>query len=667
MPQESTPRYLAGRTRPTFPRRAVVTAGMPYGNKDLHFGHVGGVFVHADAFARFLRDRIGRDNVIFVSGTDCYGSPIVQDYQQKLASGEFSGSLQEFVEGNHRRQRETLDAYSISPNLFAASSIEPYKGIHEQLGANILKTLHANGHVGKLTTPQFFDPEAGIYLTGRQVVGRCPISGCQSEKAYADECSLGHQFDPKDLIAPRSALTGKTPIMRDVTNWYIPMQDYKDKLLPWYQQLLATGLWREASVRMLLEYFEPPTIHVKLEDMEAVAKLAAQLPPHRQAEGQAKSMKLVFERLEDSEKARAVLAAAAIRYRTGKTLVPFRLTGNLEWGLRAPELDGLGGLTFWVWPESLWAPISFTAACLEKSGAGRDSWCDWWSSPEARVFQFIGEDNVYFYGLAEIVMFLGMQGRDFSLDAPDGQLQMPIIIANRHLLFLDKKASSSGAVKPPMAKDLLNYYTSDQLRAHFLGMGLATRNARFQPKPLNPKAPAGASDPVLKDGNLLSNAFNRAVRSCFYTVGKHYGCKIPVGEISPDVAERCELAVLDFEEAFARQEFHTAMSAIERLIHDINSRWERNNPYYDDCPPDLRRQTLIDAFHMVRTAIVLAHPIAPVGTEKVRDYLRLDERLWSWEHIFEPLYAFMDAPADHQVKELAPKVDFFDKHPSQIR
>ena len=61
--------------RPVFPKRAVVTGGMPYGNKKLHFGHVGGVFVQADATARFLRDRIGKENVIFVSGTDCYGRP----------------------------------------------------------------------------------------------------------------------------------------------------------------------------------------------------------------------------------------------------------------------------------------------------------------------------------------------------------------------------------------------------------------------------------------------------------------------------------------------------------------------------------------------------------------------------------------------------------------
>lgn len=82
--------------RPVFPKRAIVTGGMPYGNKELHFGHVGGMFVHADVFARFLRDRIGKENVIFVSGTDCYGSPALESHR-KLVEGGYDKSIQDYV------------------------------------------------------------------------------------------------------------------------------------------------------------------------------------------------------------------------------------------------------------------------------------------------------------------------------------------------------------------------------------------------------------------------------------------------------------------------------------------------------------------------------------------------------------------------------------------
>ncbi|MDE6294210.1 MAG: class I tRNA ligase family protein, partial [Clostridiales bacterium] len=99
--------------RPNFPKRVVITGGMPYGSKELHFGHIGGVFVHADVFARFMKDRIGEENVIFVSGTDCYGSPIVEKYRTLVADGECDGSIIDFVQKNHNSQRDTLNNYLI--------------------------------------------------------------------------------------------------------------------------------------------------------------------------------------------------------------------------------------------------------------------------------------------------------------------------------------------------------------------------------------------------------------------------------------------------------------------------------------------------------------------------------------------------------------------------
>lgn len=666
MAEISAPRFLGNRARPEFPKRAVITGGMPYGNKDLHFGHVGGVFVQADVFARFLRDRIGKENVVFVSGTDCYGSPIVEAYREAMAQDEFSGSLEDFVRFNYRRQCETLAAYHIAPTLFAASGLDRSAEIHREFGANFLETLYAYGHLVKRTTPQFYDAERETFLNGRQVRGRCPVAGCNAENAYADECGMGHQYDPKDLIDPKSTLTGKRPEMRDVTNWYLNIPAFRDTLSRWVAKVEKAGDWRPFIIRIMLEHFEPPTIHVTRDQIEALDAVASLLPAHRRQEGRAKSLQLIFDRLEEMEAARAVLGEHAIRYRTGKTLVPFRLTGNLDWGLRAPELEGLDGLTFWVWPESLWAPISFTAAYLERQGWGEDDWKAWWCTKDARVYQFIGEDNVFFYGLPEMAMFMGMQGEAPEIDPPEGQLQIPLLIAVRHLLFLDKKASSSGAVKPPMARNLLDFYTADQLRIHFFSLGLGIRSVSFRPKPLNPKAGEKDGDPVLKEGNLLSNTLNRAVRSCFYTAQKFYDGQVPVGEISADVLRQSEEVILDFEAAMFTHEFHQTVVVAGRYIRDINQQWSRSKPYDDGCDPDVRRQAVIDAFHMVRVATVLMHAIAPEGTEKVREYLRLGEDFWRWDRIFEPLYAFMDDPAAHRLKFLAPRVDFFEKHPSQI-
>ncbi len=149
----------SGPDRPRFPKRAVITAGMPYGNKELHLGHIGGVFVHADTFARFLRDRIGKENVIFISGTDCYGSPILEHYRRLVAEGSFQGTIDEFVSFNHNKQKEVLSIYNIAIDLFAASSIGRAAEIHREVSSEFITSLYKNGHLIQMTTSQFYDAE----------------------------------------------------------------------------------------------------------------------------------------------------------------------------------------------------------------------------------------------------------------------------------------------------------------------------------------------------------------------------------------------------------------------------------------------------------------------------------------------------------------------------
>ena len=214
----------------TWPARAVVTAGMPYGNKKLHFGHVAGVFVPADAYARFLRDRIGEQNVLFVSGTDCFGSPIQEGYRKACENEGFEGTIVDYVRRNHDAQKATLDAYDISLSIYEGSGIGRAGEVHQRVTNDLLEKLHENGHLRLMETLQFYDPEAGQFLNGRQVHGYCPVQGCKSEKAYADECDLGHQFDPADLIKPTSSLTGCVPELRPVRNWYFDLPNFREQL-----------------------------------------------------------------------------------------------------------------------------------------------------------------------------------------------------------------------------------------------------------------------------------------------------------------------------------------------------------------------------------------------------------------------------------------------------
>lgn len=652
--------------RPEFPKRAVVTGGMPYGNKELHFGHVGGMLVFADTYARFLRDRIGKDNVIFVSGTDCYGSPIAEGWRQKVENGEFEGSLEDFVRRNHEKQKDTLAAYAISPNLFAASGLDRSKEIHAEFTKEFLQALHDKGQLKKISTMQFFDEKAGVFLNGRQVKGKCPVEGCTSEKGYADECDLGHQYMPENLINPVSTLTGETPTMKPVTNWYFKLRDYEELLKEWIEKLQKRKDVRPVVCKTISEFLKPPVIYVKREFEEKYLTLKDTMPEHNYLEEKKKpSFTIEFTTLSDCDEACRILSENGIRYRTGKTLVPFRLTGNIEWGVPAPEFDeDSKGLTVWVWPESLWAPISFTQTYLEQCGCDKADWKKYWCSKESTVYQFIGQDNIYFYGIAEPAMWIAQQeSAEKSAEPADGELQLPIIVANHHILFLDKKASSSGAVKPPMADELLDHYTPEQLRMHWLGLGLGQRSVSFMPKPYNPDAKPEDADPVVKDGLLLSNVYNRMIRTAFYTTQKELDGILP--ELAPEenVLADAKKAVLEYERHMSKFAFHQCTYVLDSYIRNSSKYMARALKPGEQSKEELA-QALANLFYMIRITGILLHPMAPIGTEKLREYLQVDERIWSWDTVFEPISYFTES--NHKLKFLPPRTDFFTRHESQF-
>jgi len=672
--------------RPKFPARAVVTAGMPYGNKGLHFGHIGGVFVPADVFARFLRDRIGEENVLFICGTDCYGSPIEEGFRQAVRDKGFSGTISDFVMENHNAQAATLKSYNISLDIYEGSALGKCKENHDFITDLVVQRLYDNGYLHKVTTAQFFDEETNSFLNGRQVLGRCPVPDCKSEQAYADECDLGHQYMPADLIDPISALSNKPPVTRDVTNWYFDLPGFRDFLKEHVRHMQNDTDTRSVVSTTIDEFLVHPSIYVKDEFSDEYDKVISILPNHRffPAEAGKTSFELSFADLDDRDKARAVFDANKIRYRTGKTLVPFRITGNIKWGVAAPVIENFEGLTVWVWPESLWAPITFSKTCLENKGVGVETlnpsrswttdrtWRDFWCSDDAIAYQFIGQDNIYFYGVAQTAMWEALANRDpeVHIDEPLNMKQSQLV-ANYHLLFLDKKASSSGKVKPPSGAEMLDYYTVEQLRAHFLALGLSLKPVSFQPKAFNPLAKPNDADPVLKEGLLLTNVFNRLARSCFYAAQKDNGGLMPVGAPSPEILEAAHATILEYERLMHRQEFHSVMQLVSEYIRQANKLWSDAIKEAGE-DHDAKVVVLKNAFYLLKVCAQLMHPVVPAGTEMIFEYLNLAvdaKKFFSWEYVFDGYEVFVTDEeiqrGGHPVKELPPRTDFFARHPSQ--
>jgi len=662
----------------SWPKRAVITAGMPYGNKSLHFGHIGGVFVPADCFARFLRDRIGPENVRFISGTDCYGSPINEGYRKAVEEGVFKGSISDYVFKNHLDQKETLSTYQISFSIFEGSGIGHCGEIHQTISDAFISKLHENAHLYRQPTLQFFDTEAETFLNGRQVEGRCPVQGCKSDEAYADECALGHQYSPEELIAPRSTLTGSVPEMRPVENWYFDLPKFSDFLEEHSAELQQDPEIRPVVYQTINEFLVPPVIYIKTEFYDDYCGIKEKLPDHeyREAEKGKHSFEVQFASVGERDQARTVLSDAGIRFRTSKTLVPFRISGNIEWGVKAPVLEGVEGLTVWCWPESLWAPISFTMAYHDEQGLPRGAWRDFWCSDNAQVYQSIGQDNLYFYGVVQPALFEAIRPGDIlNPGVTDNPLRQTKLVANYHILYGDKKAASSS--NPPTADELLEFYTVEQLRAHFLALGLGQKAVNFKPKPFDPdeqkRNDPRVADPVLKESALLTNVFNRLARSCFYEAQKSFDGFMPLGKVSEKVVEKAHVVLGEYDKTMYKVELHTTMTLMDEFIRWSNKYWtEQIRLAEEQQDGDLRRQVLVDCFYLLRMCTLLMHPVVPQGTEKICDYLCFEfEEFFSWNYDFESMEELCSAgevnEGRHVIRELPPRTDFFEKHPSQYK
>ena len=641
----------------------------------------------------------------------------MESYRKLRENEGYDKSISEYVESNHSRQAATLNNYGISCDIYGGSGLEPAAPIHEQVTAEVINRLHERGVISKRSTLQFFDTSANTFLNGRQVIGRCPIQGCKSEKAYADECDLGHQFEPEELIAPKSQLTGEVPELRPVDNLYFDLPAYLDFMKDYTAELARDSQVRPVVSKTMEEWLLPAQLYIQNKFREAFEAIESELPEHTivEPEGNKSSFTVVFPSWKERDEAHAVLGRGGVRFRSGKALVPFRITGNITWGVPVPEIDGVHDVTCWCWPESLWAPISYTRAVLARDAkrlgitegvAAQDAalmgepsadstqvpeppyahgsldWHDWWCSDDAAIYQFIGQDNIYFYCIAQTAMWKAL----------DWNLHQSTVSANYHLLYMGKKASSSSQTPPPPADDLLNHYTCEQMRAHWLSLGLSEKPVSFSPKAYDTRVSGKDKDgneiracddkrvidPALKEGALLTGVFNRLARSCFYGVAVkeddeasyRTGC-IPAGEPSAEVMGASQQAALAFEQYMYKFETHHALSVCDEYLRAANKRWSDASKAAKNAEDDnAMTQALVNAFHELRVATILMHGIVPAGCELICEYFDIDPVVFfSWDHIFESTDCFIESlgetAGEHAVKPLPPRFDFFAKHPSQ--
>lgn len=206
------------------PKRYLVTSALPYANGPLHIGHIGGAYLNADIYVRYLR--LMQKDVAFICGSDEHGAAIT------LRAKKDGKTPREIVDYYHALMKKAFDDFGISFDEYHRTSSDE----HRQMSQEVFKKLEARGSFEVETSQQYFDLEANQFLADRYITGTCPH--CSSDKAYGDQCEkCGRTLSPMDLIDPKSTLSGSKPVLKETSHWYLPMAHHES----WIREYIRDG------------------------------------------------------------------------------------------------------------------------------------------------------------------------------------------------------------------------------------------------------------------------------------------------------------------------------------------------------------------------------------------------------------------------------------------
>jgi len=307
-------------------KRYTVTSALLYSNGPLHIGHIAGAYLPADIYVRYLKGK-GHD-VAFICGSDEHGAAIT------LRAKKDGVSPQEIVDKYHNINKKAFADFGIDFSIYHRTSDE----LHHETAKDFFKNLDDKNVFNKKTAEQFYDEENKQFLADRYISGECPK--CNATGAYGDQCEkCGSALSPEELINPISTLSGNTPIKKETSHWYLPMQDHEQWLKPWIED----GILNDKN------HHDPKAWR-------------------SQVIGQCKSW------IDGGLQARA-------------------MTRDLDWGVKVPVKDA-DGKVLYVWLD---APIGYISATKQWANDIGRNWEDYWKNEDTELIHFIGKDNIVFH------------------------------------------------------------------------------------------------------------------------------------------------------------------------------------------------------------------------------------------------------------------------------
>lgn len=316
--------------------RYLITAALPYANGPKHIGHLAGAYIPSDVYVRYLRSL--EKDVVFVCGSDEHGTAIPN---QALKENTTSQAI---IDKYDSQIRDCFHRLGMSFDIYHRTSEQ----IHHETSQEIFLNLYNKGLLTEEVSEQYFDAKANVFLADRYIVGTCPK--CANPNAYGDQCErCGSTLSPRELINPRSTLTGNSPVLKETKHWYLPLQDYEGWLSEW----------------ILKSHKDDWKVNVY---------------------GQCKSW-------------------------IDAGLQPRAMTRDLDWGIKVPLPDAEGKVLY-VWFDAPIGYISATRALFKEMAEGKlkyaspqrefknldpEDWKPYWQDKETKLVHFVGKDNIVFH------------------------------------------------------------------------------------------------------------------------------------------------------------------------------------------------------------------------------------------------------------------------------
>lgn len=214
-------------------KRTLITSALPYANGPVHIGHMAGVYIPADIYARYLR--LKGENVLFVGGSDEHGVPVT------IRARKEGCTPQDVVDRYHNIIKKSFEDFGISFDVYSRTTSD----VHHKFASDFFKKLYDEGKFVEMESEQYYDEQEGEFLTDRNIRGTCPH--CGNEEAYGDQCEkCGRDLSPEELINPYNAVTGNPLVKKMTKHWYLPLDQYQPWLEKWILQEHAG--WRTTVV-----------------------------------------------------------------------------------------------------------------------------------------------------------------------------------------------------------------------------------------------------------------------------------------------------------------------------------------------------------------------------------------------------------------------------------